>query len=64
MTFEMVAKPHVVLFYIDEEIPGDRRNGAINGYRGGAYDAVYLARSPGGYYYRITYDAPSLGYGR
>lgn len=64
MIFDMVAEPHAVLFYADEEIPRDRRNSAINDYRDGAYDAVYLAKSPEGCGYRITYDAPSLGHDR
>lgn len=64
MTFDMVAEPHAVLFCADGEIPGDRRDGAIDGCRGGACDAVCLAGSPGGCCSRIAYDAPSLGHGR
>ena len=63
MAFNMIAKTYVVLLCADGEIPGDRDTGAVDRCCGGAYDTVGLAKSPGGGYCRIAYDAPDFARG-
>ncbi len=63
MAFNMIAETHAGLLCADGEIPGDRGAGAVDRRRGGACDAVGLAKSPGGGCCRIACDAPDFARG-